>query len=406
MRWIALCVAWCGMATGAAEYALPVYSAEYRDETDPETGVALRYLTTSPAADNNLYFHEKSWLSDGTAILFTSSRPEGGLMAYLTATGELVRILGENGEPVGMATAALHGPRLYAAQGRRVLELTLRIEVAEGGETAVYAQEREICTLPDVQYSSSLNESCDGRHLSTGGRVVDGEHNPTIFVIDIASGAVQRFSGAPEGIRHDGHIQWSHTNPSLLSFAGYPTRLWVLDIRNGHTFAPYTHREGELVTHESWWVDDQILFCGGIHPYPTEDSHVKALDPHTGRVRIVGEGSWWPEGTPEALAKRNWWHADGDEQGRWIVADNWHGDIMLFEGLTVRPRLLTQGHRTYGQGAHPHVGFDRLGKQVVFTSNKLGNPDVCVATIPDAWHVENDAIGARHFGRPGEVAPE
>jgi len=47
-----------------------------------------------------------------------------------------------------------------------------------------------------------------------------------------------------------------------------------------------------------------------------------------------------------------------------------------------------------------------LGQQVVFASNKHGNPDVCVATIPDAWQLENNAIGARHFGRPGEVAPE
>jgi hypothetical protein len=31
------------------------------------------------------------------------------------------------------------------------------------------------------------------------------------------------------------------------------------------------------------------------------------------------------------------------------------------------------------------VGWDRQGKQVIFASHKLGNVDVCVATIPQAW---------------------
>jgi hypothetical protein len=47
--------------------------------------------------------------------------------------------------------------------------------------------------------------------------------------------------------------------------------------------------------------------------------------------------------------------------------------------------LLTAGHRTYGKGEHPHVGWDRAGRQVVFTSHLLGSPDVCVATVPEAW---------------------
>jgi len=146
------------------------------------------------------------------------------------------------------------------------------------------------------------------------------------------------------------------------------------------------------VTHESWWVEDQMLFCGGLHPKPTEDSHVKLLDVRSGETRIIGAGSWWPAGEPTEIAKRNWWHAAGSENGRWVAADNWHGDIMLFEGRTTRPRLLTAGHRTYGNGEHPHVGWDRKGEQVVFTSHMLGDVNVCVATIPQAWQNEVRAL--------------
>jgi hypothetical protein len=109
----------------------------------------------------------------------------------------------------------------------------------------------------------------------------------------------------------------------------------------------------------------------------------------TGTVRVVGTGAWWADGTPETISRYNWWHADGSDDGRWIVADNWHGDIMLFEGKTTRPRLLTGNHRTYGKGNHPHVGFDRAGKSVVFASHLLGDENVCVATIPEAWQREN-----------------
>ena len=171
--------------------------------------------------------------------------------------------------------------------------------------------------------------------------------------------------------------------------------MWVVDIREGVPRNVYRAEEGELVTHESWWVKDQILFCGGKSPTPAVLSHVKVLDIYSGEVRIAGAGAWWPEASPSEAARLNWWHAAGSADGRWIAADNWHGDIMLFEGKTTRPHLLTTGHRTYGQGEHPHVGWDRKGEKVVFCSRLLGNPNVCVATIPKAWQ---DAVSANNDG--------
>jgi len=67
---------------------------------------------------------------------------------------------------------------------------------------------------------------------------------------------------------------------------------------------------------------------------------------------------------------------------------NWHGDIMLFDGKTSRPHLLTTSHRTYGGGEHPEVGWDRKGERVIFSSHKLGGVTICVATIPTAWQKE------------------
>src|SRR5262252_6624721 len=113
---------------------------------------------------------------------------------------------------------------------------------------------------------------------------------------------------------------------------------------------------------------------------------------------MVGQRSinfLWRGPAPKDVAKRNWWHAAGSPDGNWIAADNWHGDIMLFEGKTTRPHLLTAGHRTYGQGEHPHVGWDRKGEKVIFASHMLGDLNVCVATIPKAWQ---DAVSSNDDG--------
>ncbi|MBN1464299.1 hypothetical protein JXA02_00965, partial [candidate division KSB1 bacterium] len=104
-----------------------------------------------------------------------------------------------------------------------------------------------------------------------------------------------------------------------------------------------------------------------------------------GDIRIIGAGAWWEEGTAAQLAQVNWWHAAGSPDGRWIAADNWHGIIALFDAKTTEKKILTTGHRTYGGGAHLHVGWDLKGDMVEFTSNKLGNADVCIGVVPKEW---------------------
>jgi len=82
----------------------------------------------------------------------------------------------------------------------------------------------------------------------------------------------------------------------------------------------------------------------------------------------------------------NWWHASGAPNGRWVAADNWHGHIGITDERSSHMRILTKNHRTYGGGEHPHVGWAPDSKSVEFTSHKHGNPDVCIAYLPEAWN--------------------
>jgi hypothetical protein len=411
----------CAVIAAEDSYPLEVFPPEHQRMTDARSGAELLFLTTAPESDANLYFHEYSWLADESVILFTSARAKGGLMGYMTATGELIRFNTPQGA-LGGATAAARGNAVLATRGRSIVEIKLAIvpsSAPAARPSRVIATERVLCTLPEGSPSTALNPSCDGKYVSLGVTgFADPKRGPTICKIAIKSGKLSEVCRLPQTPAYGGHVQWSRTNPNLISFAGGrgPTkdfagpvpaatapedyagrgqRLWVVDIREGVPRNVYVAEEGELVTHESWWVDDQLLFCGGKGPALPELSHVKALNIYSGEVRIVGAGAWWPGASASDAAKLNWWHAAGSGDGRWVAADNWHGDIMLFEGKTTRPHLLTTGHRTYGKGDHPHVGWDRKGEKVVFASNLLGNPNVCVATIPRAWQ---DAVSANHDG--------
>jgi len=414
--------AWVANAAETS-YLLEIFPPEHRRMTDPKTGTELLFLTTSPENDSNLYFHERSWLVDESVILFNSSRAKGGLMGYVTATGELLRFNTPQG-PLGGATAAARDNAVFAVRGRAIVEIRLAIQTAQAGSSRVSATERVLCSVTDGSPATSRNPSCDGKYIAFGVKgFADKTRGPAICKVNIKTGKLSEVCRLAEPPGYGGHVQWSRTNPNLLSFAGDrgPTgdvagpvhtsaapedyggrgqRLWVLDIRNGGPRNVYLAEEGELVTHESWWVNDMLLFCGGKSPTPAVLSHVKTLNIYTGEVRIVGAGSWWPDASAADAAHLNWWHASGSADGRWIAADNWHGDIILFEGKTTRPHLLTSNHRTYGQGEHLHVGWDRKGEKVIFASHLLGDLNVCVATIPKAWQetasANDDGLRTKH----------
>lgn len=375
------------------EYPLPVFPREDTVQKDAETGAGLLFLTNAKYKDTNFYFHQRSWLADSSMIFLFSSREKGGVMGYVVETGELAQITAADGTKLHNPTAALKRNSLFAMAGDRVLEIQLTISIKErkGVKHAkVTARERDLCSIKGIDVY--LNENSSGRYLAAAGASVEGAAKPGLILIDEESGAWERLCDMPDGVTYHGHIQWSMSNPYWVSFAGEPDRLWVVDIRDKKPWCPYHQQKDEMVTHESWWLHDELVFCGGTHPKPTEDSHLKAIDMHTGTVRIIGEGSWWPGATSAEIARRNWWHASGSPDGRWMAGDNWHGDIMLFDGKTSRPKLLTTNHRTYGSGEHPEVGWDRLGKQVIFGSHKLGGVTVCVATVPEAWQKDLDAV--------------
>ncbi|MBI4600591.1 MAG: PD40 domain-containing protein [Planctomycetes bacterium] len=370
--------------------------------TEPESGARTVFVTTSAADDSNLYFHDRSWIADGSLLVFYSDRAgRRDLFGYVEATGEIVRIGPPDdpgGAPLDAVTCSRRGSIVYAIRGRDVLALTVDLAVQTSSPTRASVRARQVCAVPkNGGLRSALNESSDGRLLALGLTDPDRPGTNRIAAIEVETGKVSTVTEVQFPVSH---VQFSWTRPDLVLFARtYPegdrvperaepgsephARLWLADLSGKPAWPVFWQKPGELVTHECWWTEDRFTFCGGHRPH---ESHLKVYDLKSGRISILGAGSWRPEASAEEITKRAWWHASGSPDGRWAAADTFHGDVVLFDAATAEERPLSRGHRVFGSnGAHPHVGWAPSSDRVVYASNVRGNPDVVVTGVPAGW---------------------
>lgn len=367
-----------------------ILASERLTEVDAHSGAEITFITTNKSNDTNLYFHDRCWLSDGKIMLFHSDRTgRNEIFGYIAETGELIRFNLQQDAPAVFPLASKNGDLIFVVRENSIYiwDIILNTEA----NTRVTISERKLCDYPKgSEPIHGLNENADGTLISFAYRLNELYH---IAIVNTSSGDSELIAQMDYPIQH---TQFSLNRPDLLSFArayGSDTapldpnekphaRIWFVNINTKMPVPAFYQVPGELVTHECWWVNDQITFIGG---HRKEEAHVKVLDLKTNEIRIIGPGSWLENVEARDLAKFNWWHAAGSPDGRWIVADNWHGIIAIFDAQNTRMKILTSGHRIYGSGAHPHAGWDLSGKSVEFTSNKRGNPDVCIGLIPLEW---------------------
>jgi hypothetical protein len=385
-----------GASGGGEAWSCQILPPEREVTRDPVSGARVVFVTRYVGLDQNLYFHERSWLADGSMLVFHSDR--AGRMevyGYLEATGHLVRLGRDGDAPLGAVTCARMGTCIYGVKGDAVVAWS--VDIGVGDSPTVTIHERKVAELPrHGSLTSSLTENADGRLLGFSYQDPDKAGTWRIGAVEVETGVFRPVARLDFGVSH---LQFSWSRPDLLMFArGYPGgdrmsttapatephyRIWLVDLSGRPPRPIYPQKSGELVTHECWWTEDRLTFCGGHHV--REESHVKVFDTKTGRISIIGAGSWWPDGSPDQIKKRAWWHAAGSPDGRWVVADNFFGDIVLFDGMTTEERILTTGHRKLGEPSHPHPGWAPSSDRVVFTSTRRGNPDVVIAYVPKSW---------------------
>jgi len=325
-------------------------------------------------------------------MLFLSDRfGRTEVMGYLVDTGELLRLNQADAPAAEAVAVSCKGDRLFVSKEHAICKWQL--DIAAKPQIAARVTETKLTEIPpEMQDRSFLVENSDGSLLAFRYRIADAYF---IGFCDVATGRL--LPPAKLDFRPD-HLQFHWTRPDLLAFCcvydsdvaprdpNVPrhARFWFMNVNTRVPLPAFYQVPGEIVTHECWWVHDQMTFVGGHHHEGNrEEGNVKVFDLKTGEIRIIGAGAWMEDATAYQLSQVNWWHASGSPDGKWVAADNWHGIIALFNAKTTEKKILTSGHRTYGGGQHLHVGWDLTGERVEFTSNKLGNPDVCIAVLPE-----------------------
>lgn len=360
-----------------------VLPAEREMYTDSVTGLQMTFITTHEAEDVNLYFHDRSWLPDNDVVIFTSLRSgRREIYGYFEDTGNIIAFNPEDEEAAYNPVASRFKNEIFVFWKGGVFVWGVQID-----DKKVKIKATKLAGLPNQAVPiSSINENSNGSVICYAYRLNGKYHIATINRVHKKNEILYQTDFEIQ------HLQFSHERPGLLSFArsygtdtapedskdNPHTRIWLLDIDRKIPIPAFYQVPGELVTHECWWVDDKITFIGGHRP---EEGHVKTWDLKTGEIAVKGVGAWMPGLEPRVISRYNWWHASGSPDGKWIAADNWHGIIALFDAKTTQMHILTQNHRVYGKGAHPHVGWDNSGRKIIFSSNLRGNPDVCIMQI-------------------------
>ena len=371
-----------------------IYPPEHEIVTDSVSGAKLIFATTNPAKDLNFYFDWNCLFRDQSCMFFTSDRNgKTELFGYIPKTGELVCFSpGNKDKNYWFGFVDFDSHDVYVSGNNSMINwnIDIRFNSDSTKVESVAVKERIIAKAPEGKnFFGALSQSADRRFLSVACSPDNNTVHKEILAVDILSGESQLLYSMDDTIPLT-HIQFSKYNPNLLRFSHDGPklpgvhRMWVVDTRKpGEARKIHLQEPGELVTHEDWWMDDQLTFCGG---YEKEESHVKLVSIHDQKTRIIGPGAWWEGGTPFELSQYNWWHASGARDGKWVATDNWHGHIAVIDMRTSHLQLLTKNHRTYGSGEHPHMGWSPDSKSVEFTSHKRGNPDVVIAFLPlEKW---------------------
>ncbi|NCQ31793.1 MAG: oligogalacturonide lyase [Armatimonadetes bacterium] len=361
---------------------------EWRELTDPVSGVRLRQLTSYKTNSHHLYFTNPGWYAGGRKLLFGSERyNRSNLYGIDLESGEITQLTDLEPPPKREVTflgVSVNPTRdeAYFTYGQELRAVALDT-----------FEQRTLWTMPAGFRPSMLNCTADGKWVCIGiaedlsreirtdmlrgyiGFRETFEANPECHVVRVATDG----SGGESVWQEQtwiGHVNTSPTHANLLTFCHegpwdkVDNRIWGFDLDTGKAWMIRPREAGENPGHEYWHADGVTVGYHGRRPdgskflgktrydntdrfeadFPGETGHIHSNDFHL----IVGDG------------------------GSVIRAWQWNG--ASFDG----PRVLAE-HRSSMkiQQAHPHPRFNADGTKVVFTSDWTGYCQVYEAEVPE-----------------------
>lgn len=434
---LALCLA----ATGAFAQIGQRFPSERKVVPDPQTGVPLVFLTSTPRGDSKIYPTHPQWTADGRWLVFRSDRAGREAVAVNEAAGEMVQV--SEGGYIGMLNLDQKANRLVflrlvpggtAGGARQAVEVNLDrlFDDSKAGKLQPEsAYQRVIASIPEdwaADGDSALDadgqwlyfrmgKPAAARYLKEGTKIEPNFGPRNMGSGPTGIGKVHRQTGE---IRHVitvgfqiGHIQANPWQAGELVFSWEtggksPQRTWTVK-GDGSGLAPvFPEAAFDWVTHEAIISKDEVAFAIMGHR-PVEGAAQGAT---SWEGRNPGqEAAWGPSGTrerPTGLGIANLrtremriagqtpsgsglWHVHGSPDGRWAVGDDFARNLYLIDRRNGRMRLLSGGHKDTARD-HPHPTFSPDGKKIQIQSAMLSADgramNIVVIAVPEAWQAE------------------
>jgi len=149
------------LPTFPTEWECKVLPAEHIIESDATSGATIIFVTSDPASDTNLYFHDRCFLWNNRVMIFNSNRyGRQEVMAYLLDTGQLVRLNRPDDLQATHPLASRNGKQLFVIKHNSIYQWSLNISTTP--ETSVRISETKIIDFPTTAaQNSGLAENCD-----------------------------------------------------------------------------------------------------------------------------------------------------------------------------------------------------------------------------------------------------
>jgi len=310
----------------------------------------MEILEIAPPGDgaSNLYYHFSNFTADNRNVIFASTAGgKGQIFRYELATGVTHQVT--QGDGVAASTACPH-PRnaqlLYYLRGPAVEEIELATDKV-----------RKVGEIPQPRIGGSQQPSLSHDLKSLALVKQRDEANWEIGLMDIATGAWRTVTVV--GFRV-GHVQHHPKEPLIFyvwETGGYaPQRTWVVN-DDGAANRPFYYTTDpkqwvtplkEWVTHESWvpQTGDMTLIIDKVG--------IVIVD-RTGKGRLL---------------PGQYWHVRARDDGKFLVADDFNGNLWLIEAATDNRRLIASGLRDTVRSVHAHASFDHTGRYVLTNTGR------------------------------------
>ena len=366
-------------------------------------------FTSGTASNAIIYPTHPQWAADGQHIIFRSNRAGGVWQAFAVheTTGEIVQLTDGPGTGGSLNVARLSN-RLYflrrVANESRLIELNLDpllADSAAGTPQGAASYERQIAVLPaNLAESGGFALDADETTAYIGVTRLDESPTPSpedraayraahpespiaprpggIRSIDLHSGELKTVVDVPFTM---GHVQTNPWVPGEIIYCdetgGYAEqRIWSVGADGNGNRPIYPQAGGEWVTHEVCADADHLLFLIMAHlpRLRRRPTGIALLNLRTEEMRILSQ-----------LAGKGFWHCNASRDGKWVVADDFDGNVHLIDRHSGEMTLLSTGHKMRPDHAHPTFSPD--SKRILIQSGLFtdgASLDVMVISLPFA----------------------